>query len=133
MTVKEREFEELIAKHIKCLNCTREEAIDIIETDKIIDKGGRTQYDLSIEAEKEAIKIGRVDERKSTKADNMRGKVRAENPTKEGLIQFLFEALCVDDNIEKLEVVNKTKLITFSMNGENFELDLKQKRKKKGE
>ena len=37
-TKKELEYEQTIEKHIKLLGCTREEAIDIIETDKIIDK-----------------------------------------------------------------------------------------------
>ena len=46
MTKKELEYEQTIEKHIKLLGCTREEAIDIIETDKIIDKGGRKKYDF---------------------------------------------------------------------------------------
>lgn len=135
MTKKEKEFEELVAKHIKCLGCTREEAIDIIETDKIIDKGGRTEYDLSIEEEKEAIKIGRVDERKSKSADNLRGKVRAENPTKSGLISNLAEFLekmsifvCED-----VKITNKERQIAFRCGEHDYELTLVQKRKKKGE
>ena len=80
MTKKELEYEQTIEKHIKLLGCTREEAIDIIETDKIIDKGGRTQYDLSKEQEKEAMKMSRVDERKAKSADNKRGKKKEENP-----------------------------------------------------
>ena len=133
MTVKERDFEELVAKHIKCLNCTREEAIDIIETDKIIDKGGRTQYDLSIEAEKEATKIGRVDERKSAKADNMRGKVRAENPTKSGIISNLAEFLTEMSNFlcENVQITNKERQISFKCGENDYELTLVQKRKPK--
>lgn len=135
MTKKEKEFEELVAKHIKCLGCTREEAIDIIETDKIIDKGGRTEYDLSIEEEKEAIKIGRVDERKSAKADNMRGKVRAENPTKSGLISNLAEFLTEMSNFkcENVNITNKERQIAFKCGEFDYELTLVQKRKKKGE
>lgn len=133
MALKEKEFEELVAKHIKCLGCTREEAIDIIETDEIIDKGGRTQYDLSVEAEKEAIKIGRVDERKSVKADNMRGKVRAENPTKSGLISNLAEFL---EKIsifvcEDVKITNKERQIAFKCGENDYELTLVQKRKPK--
>ena len=130
MTKKELEYEQTIEKHIKLLGCTREEAIDIIETDKIIDKGGRTQYDLSKEEEKLAMKISGVSERKAKSADNKRGKVRAENPTKADLIQFLFEKLQEYD-CQNLNVLNKERQIAFSVGENDFELTLVQKRKKK--
>ena len=130
MTKKELEYEQTIEKHIKLLGCTREEAIDIIETDKIIDKGGRTQYDLSKEEEKLAMKISGVNERKAKSADNKRGKVRAENPTKADLIKFLFESLTEYD-CQNLNIVNKERQIAFSVGDNDYELTLVQKRKKK--
>ena len=130
MTKKELEYEQTIEKHIKLLGCTREEAIDIIETDKIIDKGGRTQYDLSKEEEKVAIKISGVSERKAKSADNKRGKVRAENPTKADLIKFLFESLTEYD-CQNLNIVNKERQLAFSVGDNDYELTLVQKRKKK--
>ena len=130
MTKRELEFEQTIAKHIKALGCTREEAIDIIETDKIIDKGGRTQYDLTKEEEKVAMKISGVNERKAKSADNKRGKVRAENPTKADLIQFLFEKLQEYD-CQNLNILNKERQIAFSVGENDFELTLVQKRKPK--
>ena len=130
MTKKELEYEQTIEKHIKLLGCTREEAIDIIETDKIIDKGGRTQYDLSKEEEKLAMKISGVSERKAKSADNKRGKVRAENPTKADLIKFLFESLTEYD-CQNLNIVNKERQIAFSVGDNDYELTLVQKRKKK--
>jgi poly(A) polymerase Pap1 len=135
MTRAELNYEQMIEKHIKALGCTREEAIDIIETDKIIDKGGRTEYDLSIEEEKEAIKIGRVDERKSKSADNLRGKVRAENPTKSGIISNLAEFLTEMSNFkcENVNITNKERQIAFKCGEFDYELTLVQKRKKKGE
>ena len=93
MTAKERKREEKILKTMELLGCTREEAEDVYETDEIIDKGGRTKYDLPIDQEKAALKIGRVDERKAKSENNMRGKVRAENPTKNGIITNLAEFL----------------------------------------
>ena len=130
MTKKELEYEQTIEKHIKLLGCTREEAIDIIETDKIIDKGGRTQYDLSKEEEKLAMKIRGVNERKAKSADNKRGKVRAENPTKTDLIKFLFESLTEYD-CQNLNITNKERQIAFSVGDNDYELTLVQKRKKK--
>ena len=130
MTKKELEYEQTIEKHIKLLGCTREEAIDIIETDKIIDKGGRTQYDLSKEEEKLAMKISGVNERKAKSADNKRGKVRAENPTKADLIKFLFESL-IEYDCQNLNITNKERQIAFSVVDNDYELTLVQKRKKK--
>ena len=130
MTKKELEYEQTIEKHIKLLGCTREEAIDIIETDKIIDKGGRTQYDLSKEEEKLAMKISGVNERKAKSADNKRGKVRAENPAKADLIKFLFESLTEYD-CQNLNITNKERQLAFSVGDNDYELTLVQKRKKK--
>lgn len=121
-------------EHImKALKCTREEAIDVIETDKIIDKGGRTQYDLPKEQEKIAMKISAVNDRKSKSADNKRGKVRAENTTKSNLISKFYEFLTenADLGCENVEILNKEKLILFKIGENTFELDLKQKRKPK--
>jgi hypothetical protein len=133
MTKKELEYEQTIEKHIKLLGCTREEAIDIIETDKIIDKGGRTQYDLSKEEEKLAMKIGVVNERKAKSADNKRGKVRAENPTKSGIIAEIAEYLTENCGFatENVTITNKERQIAFKIGENDYEFTLVQKRKPK--
>ena len=133
MTKKEKEYEALIEKHIKSLGCTREEAIDIIETDKIIDKGGRTKYDLPIEVEKMAMKMSAVDERKAKTADNKRGKVRAENPTKSGIIAEIAEYLTENCGFatENVVITNKERQIAFKIGENDYEFTLVQKRKPK--
>ena len=133
MTKKELEYEQTIEKHIKLLGCTREEAIDIIETDKIIDKGGRTQYDLSKEEEKLAMKISGVSERKAKSADNKRGKVRAENPTKSGIIAEIAEYLTENCGFatENVTITNKERQIAFKIGENDYEITLVQKRKPK--
>lgn len=133
MTKKELEYEQTIEKHIKLLDCTREEAIDIIETDKIIDKGGRTQYDLSKEEEKLAMKISGVNERKAKSADSKRGKVRAENPTKSGIIAEIAEYLTENCGFatENVEITNKERQIAFKIGENAYEFTLVQKRKPK--
>ena len=133
MTKKELEYEQTIEKHIKLLDCTREEAIDIIETDKIIDKGGRTQYDLSEEEEKIAIKISGIKDRKAKSVDNKRGKVRAENPTKSGIIAEIAEYLTENCGFatENVTITNKERQITFKIGENDYEFTLVQKRKPK--
>lgn len=115
---------------MRTLGVSSEEADEILASDKAIDRGQPQEFDLP----PDKVKIGqkychtgtrktptvyKFDQRKTVKA----------NPTKEGLIQFLFEALKTE--VENLEIANKTKLLTFSMSGENFELNLIQKRKPK--
>lgn len=127
MTVKEKAK---VEKIMKLLDCSEEEAIDIVKNDEIIDKGGRTPYDLSEEQEKEAKKISAVKDRKSKSADNMRGKVRAENPTKASIITELAEFL-TENGKENVNITNKERMIAFSVGETNFELTLVQKRAKK--
>ena len=133
MTTKERKKAEKVKEIMRLLDCTEEEALDVVETDEIIDKGGRTKYDLPIEEEKAALKIGRVDERKSKSENNMRGKVRAENPTKSGIISNLAEFLTEMSNFlcENVEITNKERQIAFTCGENSYELTLVQKRKPK--
>ena len=130
MTDKEKKK---VSEIMQLLNCTEEEAIDVIETDKIIDKGGRTPYDLSKEQEKLAMKISGVNERKSKSADNKRGKVRAENPTKSGIIAEIAEYLAENCGFacENVEITNKERQIAFKCGENLYEFTLVQKRKPK--
>jgi hypothetical protein len=119
---------------MRLLDCTEEEALDVIKTDEIIDKGGRTKYDLPIDQEKEAMKFGAVKDRKAKdKEGNMRGKVRAENPTKSGIISNLAEFLTEMSNFEceNVKITNKERQIAFKCGENDYELTLVQKRKPK--
>lgn len=133
MTTKERKKAEKVKEIMRLLDCTEEEALDVIRTDEIIDKGGRTEYDLPIAEEKAALKIGRVDERKAKSADNKRGKVRAENPTKSGIIAEIAEFLTEKSQFacENVEITNKERQIAFKIGENAYEFTLVQKRKPK--
>ena len=133
MTTKERKKAEKIKEIMRLLDCTEEEALDVIRTDEIIDKGGRTEYDLPIAEEKAALKIGRIDERKAKSADNKRGKVRAENPTKSGIIAEIAEFLTEKSQFacENVEITNKERQIAFKIGENAYEITLVQKRKPK--
>ena len=133
MTTKERKKAEKVKEIMRLLDCTEEEALDVIRTDEIIDKGGRTEYDLPIAEEKAALKIGRIDERKAKSADNKRGKVRAENPTKSGIISEIAEFLTEKSQFacENIEIINKERQIGFKIGENAYEFTLVQKRKPK--
>ena len=133
MTTKERKKAEKVKEIMRLLNCTEEEALDVIRTDEIIDKGGRTEYDLPIAEEKAALKIGRIDERKAKSADNKRGKVRAENPTKSGIIAEIADFLTEKSQFacENVEITNKERQIAFKIGENAYEITLVQKRKPK--
>lgn len=130
MTPKEQKQVENI---MRLLECSEEEAIDIVESDKIIDKGGRTSFDLPEEKEKEIKKLYAVKERMAKSADNKRGKVRAENLTKSGVIAKLFDFLNENEEIsfENVTILNKERQIAFKIGEDNYELTLVQKRKPK--
>ena len=67
------------------------------------------------------------------KKKTQRERVVKENPTKELIITKLASALQEIDNILNVNVENKAKLITFTLNNEDFKLDLVQKRKEKAQ
>lgn len=115
---------------MRTLGVSSEEADEILASDKAIDRGQPQEFDLPPDKVKIGQKYCHTGTRKTPTAYkfDQRKTVKA-NPTKEGLIQFLFEALKTE--VENLEIANKTKLLTFSMSGENFELNLIQKRKPK--
>ena len=134
MTKKEKEKKEKVEKIMRLLDCTEEEALDVIATDEIIDKGGRTQYDLSKEKEKEALKMSAVKDRKAkNQKENKRGKTRVENPTKSGIIAEIAEYLKENCGFtcENVEITNKERQIAFKCGENSYEFTLVQKRKPK--
>lgn len=116
---------ERIMKH---LNCSKEEALEIIACDKAIDRGERMEFDLPIELEKEAKKMSNVGSRK-TDGKKVERK-RKENPTKSTLITEISQFL-TENGYENVQITNKERQIAFSVGENSFELTLVQKRAKK--
>ena len=56
---------------------------------------------------------------------------RKANPTKALIIDHLWQKLAEIEHISNLKIENKEKLITFSLNGNDYKLDLVQKIAKK--
>ena len=113
------------------LGMTEEEIADIVKSDEAIDKGEKL-FELTAEQEKASKQARNSGTRKAPtvyKLDNADGKrSRKENPTKAGIIQYLFECLKDYDNVV---ITNKERQISFSCDDNNFELTLVQKRNPK--
>ena len=117
-------------KLMRVLGCTEAEALDIIETDKQIDQGKRTKYDLDPEKEKEAKAFARTRTVYNFDTSNRK---RKENPTKEGIIAELFKFLQENSEyaVKNAEIVNKQGKISFEIGENSFSLGLTQHLKKK--
>ena len=118
-----------VAELMAQLKCTREEALEIIECDKAIDRGERVYFDLDPQAEKQAKKYANTGTRQTNGQKTERK--RKENPTKEGIIQLLATFLQENGNFSAVNITNASRMIAFSCENDDFELTLVQKRKKK--
>lgn len=123
--------EDLIQKHMKNLDITREEAIQLIADDIAIDKGANL-FKLTPEQEKEAKKARQAD-RKTPAVYNFPKKERKANPTKASIIAELatFLSQNSENACENVEIVNKERMIAFSIDENKYEITLIQKRKAK--
>ena len=120
-------------KLMRKLNCTAEEAEDIIRTDKMIDRGERSPYDLDPEKEKMAKKFANAGTRKAPTAYKFSKRERKSNPTKAGIIAELATFLTENSEnaCENVEITNKERQIAFKIGENLYELTLVQKRKPK--
>lgn len=75
------------------------------------------------------VKLVATNEQKAKKK-TPKERVQKENPTKELIIKTIVKALETLET-DNIVIENKTKIITFSMNNEQFKVDLIQKRKEK--
>jgi hypothetical protein len=108
-----------IESNIKGLGVSKEEAIQIW-----LDDEGYTENAEQAKLEQLA-KDNRITAtiHKATSAEKKERKpVTRTNPAKEELIQNLAEFL--PTIVENVEIINKTKLITFNFNGKKYKLDL---------
>lgn len=127
-------MEKKIENLINVLGCSREEAIDIIESDKRIDKG-ENLFPLTAEQEK-ASKQARQADRKPTvyKLDNADGKrSKKEDTDKQKIVGRLTSTLenwfesnsqCTYNACTNLEIINPEREFTFTYNGRKFKVVL---------
>lgn len=112
---------------MKTLDLTEQEAIETW-----LDDNDYTTNEQVEELTKKAKANGTIKIKARANVENKKTeRERKANPTKALIITELFEKLQQIDNISQLKVENKEKLITFSLNGNDYKLDLVQKRVKK--
>ena len=110
------------------LKCTQAEAEAILAEDKVIDRGGRTEFDLDPEAEKRAKKYENAGTR--TAKSEKSARKAPENPTKEGVIAAISNFL-TENGYNSVEITNKTRQIAFKIGEDAYEITLIAKRKPK--
>ena len=116
-------MEKKIENLINVLGCSREEAIDIIKSDKRIDKGEKL-FELTAEQEK-ASKEARQADRKPTvyKLDNTAGKrSKKTDEDKEFLTNTLFSAIL--PICDTYKVTNAGREFEFTYHGRKFKVVL---------
>lgn len=111
---------------MRSLNCSRKEAEEILEADKAIDQGKRMEFDLSPAQEKQAIKYANADTHKPVLKPRPE---RKPDELKESIVAQIADYL-PQIQAEQVTIANKNRLISFSLQGRDFELTLTAKRKK---
>ena len=125
----DNETEKLIAKHMNLLKISRDEAIQLIEDDKRIDKG-ENLFSLTPEQEKASKKArsaGRKPKTTVYKFDTTKRK-KPENKNKSDLISVITGAL-TEHGAENLELINPEREFTFTMDGTKYKIVLSLPRK----
>ena len=126
MTEHEKQIENLVDN----LGCSIFEAEQILAADKKIDKGEAVDFGLTKEQEKQAMKYANVREHKKPAVYKFDKRERKADTTKEGVIQAVYNFL-VENGYEDVEITNKSKLIAFKIDEDNYEFNLIRKRKPK--
>ena len=123
--------EKRIEMLMKTLNINREEAIELEEYDDDVNKGKKTQYDLTPEQEKNVREMNRrVEHRKYGTGKHE----RKPNELKEAIVAELAEFLAEDAQgqaYEDVEITNANRMIHFKVGEKEFDLQLIEKRAKK--
>lgn len=119
---------EQVARLMKNLGISEEEALQVIADDKAIDRGERMPFDLSKEEEKQAKKYANVGEK--TVKTARKAPIRKENATKSQIIAEI-SAFLSEKGYEMVEITNKERQIAFKVGENDYELTLVQKRKPK--
>lgn len=112
---------------MKTLELTEQEAIETW-----LDDNDYTTNEQVEELTKKAKENGTTKIKARANVENKKTeRERKENPTKAYLIDYIYGHLAEIEHIYNLKVENKEKLITFELNGNQYKLDLVQKRQKK--
>lgn len=91
------------------------------------------QEELTVAAKENKVLASLHRGKDSGKEQKPKKRTVKENPTKEAIIAEINKAIMALPLASDVVIENKGKIITFKMNGEEFKIDLVQKRKKKND
>lgn len=124
-------------KVVKCMTEWAERSMKTLDTDMedvllmFLEDNGYLENEEQEELDTQTKgKVKLVAKQEKPKAKTQKERVVKENPTKELIIKTIANALQNLD-ISNLNIENKAKIVTFSLNNEDFKVDLVQKRKPK--
>lgn len=121
--------ENLIAKHMRTLKCTREEAIQLIQDDLDVDRGIAKPWDLTKEQMKNARKLANATTRKTSGTVT---RAKKENPAKQTIVSAVAEALQNCTECANVTVTNAERTVDFvGADGTKYTLTLTAHRAKK--
>lgn len=120
---------EIIERNMELLDISREEAMQMLEDDRRIDKGEKL-FTLTPEQEKASKKARQADRKKKTtvyKFDTSKRK-KPENKGKQAIITALTKSV---ENLgaENLDVTNNEREFFFELNGTKYKIVLSMPRK----
>lgn len=125
-------MEKQIEKLMKTLDITRDEAIELINEDKEIDRKSFSQIDDDLTEEQKQAKKKYTNVKRGVNAYGKKTeRVLKPDENKRMIINAIAQALEKCGNIQNVNITNPQKYIVFSIESEDFEIDLKRKRKKK--
>ena len=125
-------MEKQIEKLMKTLDITREEAIELINEDKEIDRKSFSQIDDDLTEEQKQAKKKYTNVKRGVNAYGKKTeRVIKPDENKRMIINIIAKALEDSGFALNVNITNPQKYISFSIESEDFEIDLKRKRKKK--
>jgi hypothetical protein len=117
-----KSLEEKIQKLMKSLNISREEAIELMEDDKEIDRGAKL-FELPKELQAGAKKARQADRKKTTVKREKKPK-----PEKEELCSAMMDGLC-ELGLDEFNIINPEREFEFHKDGVRYKVILSCPRK----
>ena len=124
--------DDFIQNAMKNLSIDEDEAIQLwLEDNDYEVNEEQMALDAKAKANVKVANIVKARAAEPSKEKTQRGRVKKEDPTKEGVIAALAKALPELANAENVTIVNAGKLITFTIGEDTYKLDLVRQRKAK--
>ena len=123
-------MENQVAKIMELLDCTEEQAKQVIVDDKAVDKMSVRECESDLTEEQKAVaKKCRQGERKTPTVYQFSTRERKADNTKRGLIELLAEVINAEESCESLEITNKERQLDFVWGGRKLRIVLSAPRK----